>query len=308
MLYLNPSKQNFKKTEQDFYQEMFFFVLKRMESKRLKDKINVNIIMCLFENHVYNYLEDILIGTPSRLIEISNGIKPFLDSIPDFKVAVKHVFNYELFRAPAKSRYDAYNLAEALDVRTCTYCNRNYTNTVITKNGDKITRPQFDHYFDQASHPILALSFYNLIPCCSICNSNIKGSTKMTLEDHIHPYLDNALGDIRFTYEYSARNKSGLRVKVDTLDPSKVKNTVDVFKLEEVYNSHIGELTDLLKTKRFFSDRYLSILTSNLLEGVVISKEEIYRIVFGSEYNEESFANRPFSKFKSDILKELGII
>lgn len=204
--------------------------------------------------------------------------------------------------------YDAYKLAEDLDVRTCTYCNRNYTNTVISSNGKKITRPQFDHYFDKNQNPLLAVSFYNLIPSCSICNSSIKGTHKMTLTDYTHPYLDNALRDIRFTYKYTRKSKNGLQVKVVTPDPSKVKNTVDTFAIEEVYDSHTSELLDLLRTKQYFSDRYLSILKSNLLKDVIVSKEDLYRIVFGTEYDETNFISRPFSKFKSDILKELGII
>ena len=38
-----------------------------------------------------------------------------------------------------------------------------------------------------------------------------------------------------------------------------------------------------------------------------ISKSEAYRLIFGVEYNEIDFHKRPVSKFKCDILKELGI-
>lgn len=130
----------------------------------------------------------------------------------------------------------------------------------------------------------------------------------MSVENYLHPYLDDGIDQIRFTYKYSKFDKSGLKVKVLTDDPSKAKNTVDVFALEEVYNSHIGELSDLINTRQHFSDRYLSILSANLLSGVVVSKEDLYRIVFGAEYHKSNFVNRPFSKFKSDILKELGVI
>jgi len=67
-------------------------------------------------------------------------------------------------------------------------------------------------------------------------------------------------------------------------------------------------LQPLIKTRQYFSDRYLSILSSNLLKNVIVSREDLYRIVFGTEYDTTNFENRPFSKFKSDILKELGII
>lgn len=308
MLYLNPNTPKFIKAKRAFHQGMLDFVIQRID--RIGQRVNVNslMVMRLFDNHIIDHLDDILIGKPAKLIEISDYLKPFIDHIPDFKKAIEYVFNYKIFISYAESRFDAYQLAESLDVRTCTYCNRNYTNTVIKDDGRKLTRPQFDHYFDKASHPILAVSFYNLIPSCSICNSSIKGTQKMTLNDYAHPYLDNILRDIRFTFKYSDKSKNGLKVKVETPYPSKAKNTVEAFAIEEVYNSHIGELLDLLRTKQYFSERYLAILKANLLKDVIVSKEDFYRIVFGSEYDETNFVNRPFSKFKSDILKELGII
>jgi len=308
MLYLNANTPKFIKAKKAFYEGMLDFVLQRIDWIKPRTKVNSPFVMRLFDNHVLDHLDDILIGNPAKLIEISDYLKPFIDNIPDFKTAVEYVFNYKIFISHAEYRYDAYNLAESLDVRTCTYCNRNYTNTVIKNDGKKLTRPQFDHYFDKASHPVLAISFFNLIPSCSICNSSIKGTHKMTLNDYNHPYIDNALSDIRFTYKFSVKTKSGLMVKVITPTPSKAKNTVDAFAIEQVYNSHTGELLDLLRTKQYFSDRYLSILKSNLLRNVIVSKEDLYRIVFGTEYDETNFVNRPFSKFKSDILKELGII
>ena len=308
MLNLNPSTLKIIKAKRAFHQGMLDFVIKRIDWIEARANVNSSIVMTLFDNHILNHLDDILISKPPKLLEISNFLKPFIDFIPDFRTAIEYVFNYKIFISHAESRFDAYQLAESLDIRTCTYCNRNYTNTVIKKDGKKLTRPQYDHYFDKANHPILAISFYNLIPSCSICNSSIKGTQKMTLNDYTHPYLDNTLSDIRFTYKYSNKSKNGLQVKVVSPDLSKEKNTVEAFAIEEVYNSHTGELLDLLRTKQYFSDRYLSILKSNMLKDVIVSKEDLYRIVFGTEYDETNFINRPFSKFKSDILKELGII
>ena len=308
MLYLNPNTPRFIKAKKAFHKGMRAFVLERIGWMAARAGVNGTVAKWLFDNYIMDYIDDILIGEPFRLIEISDYIKPFIDSIPDFKKAVEYVFNYKTFTTHANSRYDAYQLAHLLDVRTCTYCNRNYTNTVIKDNGKKLTRPQFDHYFDKARHPVLAISFFNLIPSCSICNSSIKGTHKMSLADYTHPYIDNTLEHFRFSYRYSNKSKNGLQIKIKAPDPSKAKNTIDAFAIEEVYNSHTGELLDLLRTKQYFSDKYLSILKANLLRDVIVSKEDLYRIVFGTEYDETNFVNRPFSKFKSDILKELGII
>lgn len=54
-----------------------------------------------------------------------------------------------------------------------------YTKTVFDEEGEKITRPTFDHWFAKDDHPLLALSFYNLIPSCNICNSSVKGKKEI---------------------------------------------------------------------------------------------------------------------------------
>jgi hypothetical protein len=308
MLYLNPNTTKFLNAKRAFHKGMLDFIFKRIDKIGELDGVNTVIIERFFENHIFGVIDDLLIGKPDRIINISNQLNPYIDFSPDIRKGIEYVFKYDIFIKISKRRFDAYKLAESLDVRTCTYCNRNYTNTVIRENGDKLTRPQFDHYFDKATHPLLAISFYNLIPSCSICNSSIKGTHKMNLLDYMHPYIDDNLNDIRFTYKYSIETKSGLRIKVNTPPASKAFNSVEAFAIEEVYNSHTGELLDLLKTRQYFSDKYLSILSSNLLRDVIVSKEDLYRIVYGTEYNPTNFINRPFSKFKSDILKELGII
>lgn len=307
MLYLNPNSVKIIKAKRAFHIGMLDFVFERIDKIRKIKKVDTSKIECFFDIIINENIDDILIGTPQRLIDINDKINPLINTSADIRKGVEYVFNYESF-TKKQTKYDAYRLSEFLDINTCTYCNRNYTNTVIRNNGEKLTRPQFDHYFDKASNPLLAISFFNMIPSCSICNSSIKGTHKMNLHHYLHPYIDNKIDEIRFTYKYSQDTKSGLKVKVITPDPSKSKNTIETFAIEQVYNSHTSELLDLLKTRQYFSDKYLSILSSNLLKNVVVSKEDIYRIVFGTEYNSINFVNRPFSKFKSDILKELGII
>lgn len=308
MLYLYPNTTKIIKAKRAFHKGMLDFILKRIDNIGKIQNANVSIIETIFSNIIIDHIDNILIGNPSTLIAINNQINPFINFSADLRLGVEYVFNYDLFIKKAKKRYDAYNLAESLDINTCPYCNRNYTNTVIRSNGEKLTRPQFDHYIDKGTNPLLAISFFNLIPSCSICNSSIKGTAKFDLDNYLHPYIDNNIEDIRFTYKYSNQTKTGLKVQVETPDQSKSKNTVEAFAIEQIYNSHTSELLDLIKTRQYFSDKYLSILRSNLLKDVIVSRDDLYRIVFGTEYDSINFVNRPFSKFKNDILKELGII
>ena len=307
MIFIDPNTSRLVEAKRAFLEGM-----RSLVEKRITKAINSFSSDCkekdFFQHTIPDKLDDILIGKPGELLEVNEELLPYINSSSDIEKTIKYVFHYDTFTTKATSRYDAYQLAESLDIRTCPYCNRNYTSTVKTKKGKKLTRPQFDHYFDKATYPLLALSFYNLIPCCSICNTGIKKTTSMSLEEHLHPYLDDEIEEIRFTYYYSNDTESGYRLKVSADNSDKARNTIRDFALEEIYNAHAGELEDLIRTKQYFSDRYLSILRSSLLKDVETTKEDLYRIVFGTEYDTNRFVNRPFSKFKSDILKELGII
>ncbi len=162
---------------------------------------------------------------------------------------------------------------------------------------------------------MLALSIYNLIPSCTICNSTLKGTIKFGLETHIHPFIDSCLSNYKYSfkpYDVSSilGNSSNLEVVITTdADPisSKLTTTADVFKLEAIFNGHSEELRDLFDIRYRFSKTYLDQLFSTY-SPLSISYEEAYRIAFGVHYNESDFGRRPFSKLKKDILKELEII
>lgn len=216
---------------------------------------------------------------------------------------VNALFNYDTFICKDKS-YSAYVLSTNLDINTCTYCNRLYTKTVT--NPSKLTRPEFDHWFAKSKYPLLALSFYNLIPSCHVCNSSLKGIIELNLDKHYHPYIDDEKiisKNIKFSYFNKTLNTYGFQMKTNNF---KGKNTIDAFKIKEIYEMHEDEIIDLRKIRDIYSESYLQNLSK--LYSKIISEKEIYRLAFGVYLEETKFKQRPLSKMKKDILIELGII
>lgn len=222
----------------------------------------------------------------------------------DVYTEIRKIFNYKNFTTKKKKEYDAYDLAKNLDIPTCPYCNRTYTKTVITKNREKIIRPEFDHWFPKNQYPLLALSFYNLIPSCHICNSNVKGETEFKLDSHFHPY--NSVSNLKARFSYNYKSYDDYKIKINTEDKFS-RNSVEAFQLENIYQAHEDEVKDLIKIRQAYSDKYIEILNDSL-KGVNLSKEEVYRLAFGVHYEDDKFDRRPLSKLKKDILIELGII
>ena len=219
---------------------------------------------------------------------------------------VEDIFNYETSFSIKTTKYSTYNLANNLDISTCVYCNRMYTKTVFTP--EKLTRPEFDHWFPKSKYPLLALSFYNLIPSCHICNSSLKGATNLNLNDYLHPYIDDEKiinTEIKFSYYNKSLNTFGFNM-LNNPNSKKGLNTINAFKIKEIYETHEEEIKELTRIRDVYSESYLQKL-STLYKGI-ISPEEVYRLAFGVYIEETKFEKRPLSKMKKDILIELGII
>ena len=59
----------------------------------------------------------------------------------------------------------AVKLIADLDISVCPYCNRNFI-----YNTDKKRPSEIDHFHAKSKYPLLAMSFYNLVPACKVCN------------------------------------------------------------------------------------------------------------------------------------------
>ncbi|HVX50855.1 MAG TPA: hypothetical protein VHB48_11900 [Chitinophagaceae bacterium] len=218
--------------------------------------------------------------------------------------------------------YDAYTLTDALGIDVCPYCNRGYISTIVSEKGKKICRPTFDHFFDHASHPFLALSFYNLIPSCTICNSTLKGTKHFELNTHIHPYLEGFENDVEFDYwfkglrpdkKHPANFEIVIRTKIPELSPkyrqlegspaSEDEGNIKVFKLREIYQSH-ADIVGEIHTKLDRNSPYYAISILNFIKALNTNKEDFYRFYFGNYLNEKDFNKRPLSKLTKDIVKK----
>lgn len=250
-------------------------------------------------------LKQILIAKPDKLYAMKNELKAKFSSMN--KEEIKNIFDYKSFIVDKKDV--SYKIAKLIGVNTCVYCNRQYIFTVDDDANNKhIARPEFDHYLSKSEYPFFALSLYNLIPSCHICNSNCKGTAK--LDENLNPYLTENRDYFKFTYHI---DKSGLPSSVQIKDIEKlndnVKEFLETFKIQEIYNCHTNfELRELYNFATKYSCTYLQGILKNMKIDMQVSQEEAYRILFGTELLEDNDNKRPLSKFKRDILKELRVI
>ncbi|MDL2277397.1 hypothetical protein LJC57_02280 [Parabacteroides sp. OttesenSCG-928-G07] len=204
-----------------------------------------------------------------------------------------------------------YKLSNKINIKTCPFCNRQYTFTVNSinkkKEGVRI-RPEFDHFYAKSNFPILAVSFYNLIPACPICN-HVKGNNTIK----IHPYISGF--DCKFRIEDKSKiivDKSNLlllkegqfRIALNhSLDE---KTNIDVFGLKELYNQHKDYVKEIMdKTQAYDSHAREALVNS--FQGAGYSPEEVYCFVWGKYLEDAEHEKRPLSKLTKDILDQLDI-
>lgn len=312
---------------------------------------------------ILRHKEKILVGTPKELEEVveevhllhSNGNQnKFTASfgkrksvrgreISSFLRKVNKVFDYDAFcdSYPIQkdmNRWGAYQLCLSLQVRVCPYCNRQYTTTLfrpksISKsNPDEgiSIRPDLDHFFDKATYPYLALSLFNLIPCCTICNSRIKGGKKFNLKDYIHPYVEGFGNKYRFTillqggstipesdknadyYKVLVGNSNAFEIgfkgyTADTDFLQKAERTVNAFRLKELYNQHKDHVVELLQKMVAYNEDWAQSLYNSFDKELFQNEQEMLLMALGNHIAEENHDKRPLAKLISDIWAEFRL-
>lgn len=211
-------------------------------------------------------------------------------------------------------------IINVLDIHSCPYCNRNfidvyYNSTAIEPNkfnGD------IDHYFIKSRYEYLALCLYNLIPSCKTCNQE-KGKNEQDRK-HFHPYMDSHDGyrfstnfeinsdTINIDYLYGLSEKFNIEVFdfFDETDNFSIKESVSTFHLKDKYNNKNMKLIaqHIIRKAYIYNSGYLEDFVKQYSE--ILNQKEIIKIIF--DYDEESFLNRPLSKFKYDLMKEFDVI
>lgn len=232
-------------------------------------------------------------------------LKPYLVSL------------YEDFTAIENN---SYAILQKLNIRTCPYCNRNYTLTISRRSGkDFKTRAEFDHFFDKAQYPLLALSFFNLVPSCHTCNHG-----KLNDPAKLNPYFEGFSSrfavveydadDNKDQNTYEKLNINEILHLQQTGDFSvafptataEEKENINTFGLAKLYNNHKDYILEIIDK----ANAYNSIGAYNLIntfQGIGRTPLEVFDFVWGRNLTESEQLNRPLSKLTKDILEQLGI-
>ncbi|WP_313236137.1 hypothetical protein [Sporosarcina ureae] len=261
---------------------------------------------------IFDNIEDVLIGDIKTLNNIKETFDTMLSKLKRQDVKLinrkdgkgeKEVYLYwilGIFLDEYKYFYDsanwnAYMFQIALDITICPYCATQFIFVYRSESGKGKTRGTLDHFFDKGKYPFLAVSIYNLVPSCKVCNSDLKGKKSVELNNNYSPYEDGITKYIRFKREiipnmqqevpYQANQGSEEENDIDfvsvftgasndfnlIIDYSsapveiypKIEGNINLFHLEKIYNSfHKSYVQSIIKKASIYNYAYRKQLTA----------------------------------------------
>ena len=190
--------------------------------------------------------------------------------------------------------------ADELKIYTCHYCDMAYIN-VYTENGKGVAKSQFDidHFLPKGKCPPVALSLFNFVPSCPVCNERIKRECLPNVNLNDLKFLSPS----SFTFDLPKR----IKVKLGHLtSPRKdfiyfvakypYDRYVDFFHLQERYDYHKIEALRLEKLKKNYSKTQILQIAKCLHR----SEKDVKEDIFNQRYMQNN--HRCFAKFTIDIL------
>lgn len=232
--------------------------------------------------------------------------------------AIKSVFEYENLYHIKNKEYSRDGLLISLNVAVCPYCNRQY----ITKFGEK-SSADLDHYFPKNKYPLFALSLFNFVPSCQICNSRTKGSSflgkngEMPLYPYKFNYGDNAVFKVSDKLDadtllniWLGNNKMDLKIVLEyNIEENaeiykQIIRSKELYKIEEIYQSHRDYVSELLLRKRIYDNgEYIESLRNVFHDSDInLDESELKSFLYGYCWKNGEDVNRPLSKLTYDIL------
>lgn len=194
------------------------------------------------------------------------------------------------------------------DLAVCPYCGRNEIE-VQEENGYNDDKPPIDHYLPKSKYPFFAINCYNMIPCCTECNSLSNKGDNNPYSDEVpsniyllnpHAFYDDA---IRFSYEYNGKgemDEKNFKVNIQAQNADLEEGYFGWLKLRSYYQKCRLTVQDMYMALTKYSEVYGSFLKK---EGITESFLNDKAILIIGHALDEKVSRRPLYKFHKEILE-----
>lgn len=288
-----------------------FRVLSDANVKKILKSKHKKIYEKLYIKGKVNHIEvtKLILADKAALEEYIKEFGDYSGSKQDADTLLRDVFKYENY----SKRMVVGEMLRKMNVSVCPYCNRQY---IFTLAKGKV-RPQLDHYFPKSSYPYLALSLYNMVPSCSICNM-AKSALDTIKTPILYPFDDEMGSDIFFEIRRK-KNSNYVRIiqglsnefsiGINTDKATKkilAVNQMDKLHLNELYNEHKDYVRDIIRSKHVNTPERIKELL-RMFPMLFDSDDDVKNLIYMQNIQKDAWGNRPLSKLTHDIDKQLEI-
>ena len=204
------------------------------------------------------------------------------------------------------NKNDAYKYADILGLKVCPYCNIDYIYTV-TKDDERIVRPDFDHFEPKSKVPEKQLNVDNLVPCCLICNERLKMDKPFNENTHLNPFKKDFDSIVEFLVDIKHPNylaETNFDIIFNKKDSARIKDynlckaNIRDFKLLERYSNHKDTVLELFKDLKYYHFAKMKEISRLITNKNDLSSYMINKII---EYKNIDINNVSLGKLKKDI-------
>lgn len=259
-----------------------------------------------------NFLKKIITASPIQLRGFIRLIKRYYPHAEN-KTSVLYNCLYNIFVSHGYNKrinLNKYEFIKNIGLESCPYCNRSY---IYTLGRNRMIKPEIDHFYPKDIYPLLAISYFNLIPSCPTCNGLGAKSNKDTYADYplknpyeIEPHdfiFDFDLNSMNILNPITNIDKESINIFFDT----HITAHNDVFGLDLLYAENRDIVLELyMKIKHEYVSGHIRHLRN--YEGIEFSDEEIYRFITCGYLNNKDLHKRPMSKLIKDISIKLNLV
>lgn len=214
------------------------------------------------------------------------------------------VFSYDLLEGDPR-----HELLTAMHIPVCPYCNRQYITHYEEDRKNRITA-DLDHFYCKSKYPYLALSVYNFVPSCQICNSRFKLARDFYGAPHLYPYEQNPasrmtfeLADAQLLIDDNAWNNATSPVLNIRFIGEAATNSNKTFHLDEIYQVHKDYIHEIVQKSKIYTDKRVESLLSDFPD-LFQTEQDVRAVVYGQYLDEKDAYKRPLAKLTQDILNE----
>lgn len=235
--------------------------------------------------------------------EFQKFIKCIKNDFEKFNESIGKIIKYDYINSDLRHK-----IITSSNVTVCPYCNRQYISIYDDENKRKTTA-DLDHFYPKSCFPLFALSLYNFIPSCQMCNQRFK---RDKVKKIIYPFSNEFGNDAIFTTKVQNvdgfyGNAEYIYLDITLKDNSNIKdeieNSIELFHLKELYKSHKKYVVDMLFKKNvMYTEKYFDMMRDTF-KFLNLSKSQINEQLYGFDEDTNIIDDdKPLGKLTRDII------